>query len=164
MTTVPTFNRWLMQQMKRNDPVADLALDARNDKDWPHLNTNPSLRDLAHYLHYSHGVSFWDHDGAMAALIRGYREWQGLGGRYRDPKRPIGRVQTRVRYIPPRARFLIFKRDNYRCQLCGRSAQEHGVVLEIDHKIAFVHGGSNEPTNLWTLCFECNRGKRDESL
>lgn len=61
-------------------------------------------------------------------------------------------------------RFSIFRRDNYRCQICGRNAQEHGVVLEVDHRIPRAKGGTDDPTNLWTLCFECNRGKRDYDL
>lgn len=60
-------------------------------------------------------------------------------------------------------RFAILKRDGYRCQICGVSAAE-GARLEVDHKIARVRGGSDHPTNLWTLCFECNRGKRDSEL
>lgn len=60
-------------------------------------------------------------------------------------------------------RFRIFKRDGYRCQLCGRSAAD-GVTLEVDHKIPRAKGGGNHPTNLWTLCFDCNRGKRDADL
>jgi excisionase family DNA binding protein len=57
-----------------------------------------------------------------------------------------------------RLRFLILKRDNYRCQICGNNA-ENGARLEVDHKIAVAVGGSNDPSNLWTLCFNCNRGK-----
>lgn len=60
-------------------------------------------------------------------------------------------------------RFSILKRDKYRCQLCGRGAID-GVVLEIDHKVARANGGTDTPTNLWTLCFDCNRGKSDEYL
>jgi len=61
-------------------------------------------------------------------------------------------------------RFAILKRDGYRCQLCGRSAKNHGVVLEVDHKIARAKGGADKPSNLWTLCFDCNRGKSDSAL
>lgn len=65
--------------------------------------------------------------------------------------------------VSPRQRFQILRRDNFRCQLCGRS-QEHGAVLEVDHKIPKSGGGGNDDENLWTLCFECNRGKADLSL
>lgn len=57
-----------------------------------------------------------------------------------------------------RRRFLVFKRDGYRCQICGRSALE-GARLEVDHKTPRAFGGNDNPLNLWTLCFECNRGK-----
>jgi hypothetical protein len=66
--------------------------------------------------------------------------------------------------ISTRLRFEILKRDNYKCQLCGKSTAEDNVKLEIDHKIAWSKGGSNERSNLWTLCFECNNGKRDKEL
>jgi hypothetical protein len=62
-----------------------------------------------------------------------------------------------------RSRFRIFKRDDYRCQICGRTAQE-GARLEVDHRIPRSKGGTNAPSNLWTLCFECNRGKAAHDL
>ncbi|MFA6526189.1 MAG: HNH endonuclease signature motif containing protein [Candidatus Buchananbacteria bacterium] len=54
-------------------------------------------------------------------------------------------------------RYLIFKRDNYRCVICGNNAQ--GTVLMVDHIIPVVQGGHNEENNLRTLCRECNLGK-----
>lgn len=60
-------------------------------------------------------------------------------------------------------RFTILKRDHYRCQICGRSAFD-GMSLEVDHKIPKKHGGKDTDDNLWTLCFECNNGKRTEIL
>jgi 5-methylcytosine-specific restriction endonuclease McrA len=60
-------------------------------------------------------------------------------------------------------RFAIFKRDHYRCQICGSYASDD-LTLEVDHKIPVAKGGTNEPENLWTLCFDCNRGKSDSDL
>jgi len=60
-------------------------------------------------------------------------------------------------------RFYILKRDNYKCQLCGRTSQD-GVKLEIDHKIAKSKGGSDDEDNLWVLCKECNSSKRARYL
>lgn len=73
------------------------------------------------------------------------------------------RHERRRAALSPRLRFLILKRDNYRCQICGRNAQD-GIKLEIDHKLAWAKGGTDEESNLWTLCEECNRGKRDSDL
>ncbi len=55
-----------------------------------------------------------------------------------------------------RKRFLVFKLDRYRCRVCGRS----GVELEVDHILAVAQGGTDRLDNLQTLCFDCNRGKR----
>lgn len=60
-----------------------------------------------------------------------------------------------------RTRFLVFKRDQFTCVLCSRSGR--GVKLELDHKIPLSKGGSNNNDNLQTLCFECNRGKRNDN-
>ena len=59
-------------------------------------------------------------------------------------------------------RFEIFKRDAFTCQYCG--ATPPSVVLEVDHVIPVAKGGSDEPHNLVTSCFDCNRGKRDRHL
>lgn len=62
-----------------------------------------------------------------------------------------------------RLRFAILKRDNYRCQLCGATAQD-GVKLEVDHKHPKSRGGPATMENLWTLCYPCNHGKSADSL
>jgi 5-methylcytosine-specific restriction endonuclease McrA len=59
--------------------------------------------------------------------------------------------------LPPKLRFEILKRDNFTCRYCGRKPPE--VVLEIDHIIPVVEGGTNDWGNLITSCFDCNRGK-----
>jgi hypothetical protein len=59
-------------------------------------------------------------------------------------------------------RFYVLKRDGFRCKSCGRSpATVSGLVLEIDHIVAWSKGGLTVADNLQTLCFECNRGKCD---
>jgi hypothetical protein len=65
--------------------------------------------------------------------------------------------------IPKRLRFLIFRRDGFRCQLCGMT-QEDGVKLEVDHKVPVARGGRTTPDNLWTLSHPCNNGMSDSNL
>lgn len=69
----------------------------------------------------------------------------------------------RGRSISLGLRFTILKRDNYHCRLCGRGAED-GVKLEVDHRRAWSHGGADTHDNLWTLCFDCNHGKRDQEV
>jgi 5-methylcytosine-specific restriction endonuclease McrA len=48
-----------------------------------------------------------------------------------------------------------------RCAMCGRTPLEHGVVLQVDHKIPKEWGGTDAVENLQPLCEECNRGKKN---
>lgn len=54
-------------------------------------------------------------------------------------------------------RFEIFKRDGFKCLYCGVNPVEK--ALRVDHVKPVVDGGTNDPTNLVTSCFDCNAGK-----
>lgn len=58
-------------------------------------------------------------------------------------------------------RYDVLRRDGFRCQLCGASAQD-GARLHVDHIFPVSKGGKTEPSNLRTLCEQCNMGKRDK--
>ena len=62
--------------------------------------------------------------------------------------------------IPAKLRFDVLQRDGFRCRYCGRSPQQDGVVLEVDHIVAVSLGGRSELGNLLTACRDCNRSKR----
>lgn len=68
--------------------------------------------------------------------------------------------QKSAKYIrssmTPKLRQAVFERDNFRCQRCGRSSKIHGVVLHVDHLLPVSKGGTNDMSNLQTLCAECN--------
>lgn len=48
-----------------------------------------------------------------------------------------------------------------RCIMCGKTPRDHGVLLEVDHKLPYNWGGSDDIQNLQPLCRQCNAGKRD---
>ena len=56
-----------------------------------------------------------------------------------------------------RTRFEIFKRDNFTCRYCGQKSPD--VILEVDHVVPVSDGGTDDPLNLVTSCWACNRGK-----
>ena len=62
--------------------------------------------------------------------------------------------------IPRGLRHEVFKRDNYTCVECGASKKD-GATLHVDHVIPVVKGGSDELSNLQTLCSKCNLNKSD---
>ncbi|MBS3809778.1 MAG: HNH endonuclease [Desulfobacterales bacterium] len=56
-------------------------------------------------------------------------------------------------------RYNVLQRDGFQCVACGASGKV--AQLEVDHICPVSKGGSNHESNLQTLCFNCNRGKRD---
>lgn len=80
------------------------------------------------------------------------------------------RNNKRMHNVPPKQRFRILKRDQYRCQTCGITSQE--TTLHVDHKTSIKDATTqgwnkqqiNADENLWTLCENCNLGKGTTSL
>ena len=64
--------------------------------------------------------------------------------------------------ISKKLRFEILTRDGYACVYCGRDRSE--VKLEVDHVIPKSKGGSNDPVNLVSACFDCNRSKSNSLI
>lgn len=74
---------------------------------------------------------------------------------------PITKHKTK-RDINWRLRFLVMRRDNFKCKNCGRSpATDPSIVLHVDHVKAWANGGETVLENLQTLCSKCNIGKSD---
>lgn len=63
-------------------------------------------------------------------------------------------------HVPKGLRHEVFKRDGYKCVECGAS-KDDGAELHVDHIIPVSQGGSDELSNLQTLCKDCNLNKSD---
>ena len=73
--------------------------------------------------------------------------------------------QRTGRGVSWRLRFLVMRRDGFKCRHCGCSPATHlGTILVIDHIEAWSKGGETTYDNLQTLCEPCNGGKSDLSL
>ena len=62
--------------------------------------------------------------------------------------------------FPPEIKEEIFRRDDYKCVVCGRG-REDGVEICADHKRPKHLGGSNTLDNGQTLCAEHNLLKKN---
>jgi hypothetical protein len=51
-------------------------------------------------------------------------------------------------------RWRVFKRDGYRCLACGADTD-----LTVDHIVPVTQGGTNDQSNLQTVCRRCNSRK-----
>ncbi len=59
-----------------------------------------------------------------------------------------------------RLRFIVMKRNDFKCVTCGRSpAKDKNIELHVDHIIPWSKGGETVIENLQTLCSKCNIGK-----
>lgn len=63
------------------------------------------------------------------------------------------------RNIGKAKRARIYDRDGRRCRRCGRG--EPAVYLQVDHIVPRKRGGTNDDSNLQTLCEDCNKRKLD---
>lgn len=61
------------------------------------------------------------------------------------------------RMVNKRTRFLILRRDEYKCYYCGATTTDSEVHL--DHIVPYSKGGATDPSNLVTACVDCNLGK-----
>ena len=62
-------------------------------------------------------------------------------------------------YISGTIRYEVLKRAAFHCELCGISAKEK--ALEVDHILPRNSGGTDDISNLQSLCYSCNAMKRD---
>lgn len=65
-------------------------------------------------------------------------------------------------YIKTGKWWEVLARDKWKCLSCGRTTRENGVLLEVDHIIPRSKGGTDDISNLQTLCKKCNIGKSNK--
>jgi 5-methylcytosine-specific restriction endonuclease McrA len=58
----------------------------------------------------------------------------------------------------------VLARDGFRCRDCGRTENEPGVELHLDHVIPVSRGGPTTEDNLITACNRCNLGKSNREI
>lgn len=85
---------------------------------------------------------------------------------HNDDPTPVGHRYPKVRdpdpqrQIDPWIAWLVRRRDNNTCRLCG----ERDSPTEVDHVIPWSAGGSDRSTNLRTLCGPCNQTRSNYRL
>jgi 5-methylcytosine-specific restriction enzyme A len=66
-------------------------------------------------------------------------------------------VPSRRIKIPTAVRDYVLQRDQYQCRGCGATQE-----LTIDHIVPLAKGGTDDLSNLQTLCRSCNSRKQDQ--
>jgi 5-methylcytosine-specific restriction protein A len=77
---------------------------------------------------------------------------------YGDNHQPKSRWGKSRGHEWTKLRRVVLERDKFTCQHCHRV----GGNLECDHKVNEAQGGTNELSNLQTLCRECHKVKTQQ--
>jgi hypothetical protein len=95
------------------------------------------------------GISRDKKDSFRLAIKKGRMDYSHL-------RKPIKSNELR-KGISLKKRYLVLKRGNFRCAMCGKTAKDD--LLVIDHIKPVTDNGDNDIDNLQVLCRECNHGK-----
>lgn len=149
-----------------NISVADLFENL--EEVWRRLGHQPRYREvqkpISKYSAATYENRFGSWQGALQAFVDYINnEEEVLDELYtKEVKKKSSRGHRTKRDINWRLRYLVMRRDNFKCNFCGRSpATNPNIVLHVDHIVAWAKGGETEISNLQTLCSVCNIGKSD---
>lgn len=101
------------------------------------------LKNLTH--RFNKGSKPWNK--GMIGFLSGEKHYNWTGGKYGENYRERRRIQGRLQK-------LVFKRDNWTCQICNK----RGGVLHVDHIQSFAEylEGRFDINNCRTLCVSCH--------
>ena len=130
---------------------------------WIKKGTQPRQRDMndKHLSSISSGA-YLRMFGKFSAALKAFVEHINTAGELSaaDSDFETSHENKGSRDINLRMRFLVMRRDHFKCCACGASpATDPSVVLHVDHVIPWAHGGKTVMENLQTLCNKCNLGK-----
>lgn len=142
------------------------AMVAAFKKCWEKYDSVPSMRQLEAFLEsgnypfrYKSYLNYFGGLGQLAKLVVKVQQGELAGSRLYERRKSQALLS---RAIPLKMRTAVLKRDGHRCVKCGANARaETSTRLEVDHIVPLARGGSSEFSNLQTLCFACNQGKKD---
>jgi hypothetical protein len=135
---------------------------------WKQLGRQPSYSDIQKPLSkYSVGT-YEKRFGTWRKALEKFVDFINHEGQF-STEESIKQLKTEPkshhktkRSINWRLRFLVMRRDNFKCVQCGRApATDPKIVLHVDHIKAWANGGETVLENLQTLCSKCNIGKSD---
>lgn len=132
---------------------------------WLKLGRQPTRRDLSTAQSPISYKAYERKFGKWSTALKSFVEYYNSGSELSSdviPNEPQTSVHKTSRDINLRLRFLVMRRDNFRCCICGASpANDPSVILHVDHIIPWAKGGETVVDNLQTLCSKCNLGKSD---
>lgn len=159
-----------------HEPITDEQLFENLEHLWEALGRQPTKNDyfkpLSQYSYAPYKRRFGSYRKALEAFVASFgpgptaeaNEESAVTDAHSNRVDSPARHMT-SRNISWRMRFLVMRRDNFRCRLCGASpALKPVTVLVVDHIKCWESGGETVMQNLQTLCQPCNGGKSNLPL
>lgn len=175
-TIIYRFNGWLKAlqlaglEKTRNYRTSDEDFFKNIEEVWIKLGHQPKHSDMIQPFSRFHGHAYEYHFGTWRKALEKFVEYvnQEPDSTLLSDNAVIKFENSRVkkhktsRSISWRLRFIIMRRDNFKCKKCGKSpATDQTITLHVDHITPWSKGGETVPDNLQTLCSICNIGKSD---
>lgn len=158
--------------------ISDKAILQEIERIWVKLGRQPTATDITSGVSIYSLNTYARHFGSWRNALRTFVEY--INGEdassqeepFFEEIEPSNRTTINYPELPVkhktarepnlRLRFLVMKRDNFKCCKCGASpAKDPSVELHIDHIKPWSKGGETVIDNLQTLCSKCNLGKSD---
>lgn len=142
------------------------------EKMWGSLGRQPTINDVKSGFSKYGQKTYYRVFGSWSNALKCFIEYENdpstenmyVDSNSFDEKLQVDEPYTHStrRDISLRLRFLVMKRDSFKCCICGASpAKDPNIELHIDHIIPWAKGGETVFNNLQTLCSNCNLGKSD---
>jgi len=136
---------------------------------WTALGRQPRTTDLTSQSSRISADTYKRRFGGWRNALKAFVRWANAGKALAEESTGGGNAPASASRRGPRnpslrLRFLVMRRDNFKCRCCGRSpATDVSVELNVDHIHAWAEGGLTVLDNLQTLCTTCNLGKSNLS-
>lgn len=146
--------------------LSDEELFLNVEEVWVKLGRQPRYEEVQKPISKFHVGTYENHFGtwrkALEKFVAYINDAQSTFPKKitENPQARLNKGHKTARTINWRIRFIVMKRDNFKCKNCGRSpATDSKVILHVDHVKAWSKGGETVLENLQTLCSVCNIGK-----
>lgn len=171
-TYVRRFGSWLKSlekaEMKKtiNMNTTEEELFQNLEEVWIKLGRQPNYGEMSAPLSRYHRGTYERRYGTWRKALEKFVEYINSEDKKTSEKAIKKlKVETKTQHktkrgINWRLRFIVMRRDNFKCKICGRSpATNLNIILHVDHIKPYSKCGETVQENLQTLCSKCNIGK-----
>ncbi len=154
-----------------HEPANEDQLFENIEKIWELLGRQPKTSDFSESISCFSASTYKRRFGSLRKALEAFVASVAMEGTAQvenspkqiaeiTPQQSALKVHKTSLTVSWRMRFLVMRRDDFKCRIDGKSPATHpGTVLVVDHVTPWDAGGETVMENLQTLCEPCNGGK-----